>query len=92
MESIRFSPSAQKVVDSATDLSVQEEHHYLGVEHLFSALIDERSSGLATALTKQNLDLERFQELTRETMAFVDAYNQDASQPLSPPIREHPST
>ncbi|MEQ8763726.1 MAG: ATP-dependent Clp protease ATP-binding subunit [Planctomycetota bacterium] len=72
MDLSRLSPASQKILAEAATISTNLEHHFLGVEHLFLALIQAPNSCLKTAFDKQGMDAQRFGQVLGQRVVAVE--------------------
>ncbi len=60
-----LSPIGEKLLAAATQESADQGQSYLGVEHLFLALAEERRTDLERALASQKIELDNYLEMLR---------------------------
>jgi len=84
---IHISMRAQRVVSEAANEASQMEDEYIGVEHLFLAIADERGGSAARLLTEMNIDKQRILQALREIRTHASSGTEftverlDASDP-----------
>ena len=83
-----LSPIGEKVLAAATQESAGQGQHYLGVEHLFLALAEERRADLRAALAGQKIDLINFLEMLRVRISTAESQFQGDDIGPTPRCRE----
>ncbi len=83
-----LSPIGERILAAATQESADQGQHYLGVEHLFLALAEERGADLTTALTRQKIDLTNYLEMLRVRISSAESQFQGDDIGPTPRCRE----
>ena len=83
-----LSPIGEKVLAAATKESNGQGHHYLGVEHLFLALAEERRDELTKALASQKIDLTNYLEMLRVRISSAESQSPEEDLGPTPRCRE----
>lgn len=68
-----LSPIGEKILAAATQEGAGLGQQYLGVEHLFLALAEERRDELTTALAGQKIDLTNYLEMLRVRISSAES-------------------
>ncbi len=82
-----LSPIGERILAAATQESAGLGQHYLGVEHLFLALAEERRADLETALAGQKIDLTNYLEMLRVRISTAESQFQGDDSGPTPRCR-----
>ncbi len=82
----RLSPDGDRVLSAATQISVELEHRFLGVEHLFLGLARERRGDMKQAFARF-FDIEHFADVLRTKIREDDDSSLDDEMVQTPRCR-----